>query len=109
MNFTEKLKEILSWIESHAKRLSRQGMVVRNPLENAQVYFLKADSVGTLEPTFSDVGLKQALPNPIMLDGQGRLSQQIFIKPDQIYRIEVKDEAGEMLFTQDHIRGDQLT
>lgn len=109
MNFTEKLKEILSWIESHSQRLSRKGMVLKNPLENAQVYFLKADSVGTLVPAFSDVGLQQALPNPIVLDGQGHLSHQVFIKPDQIYRIEVKDEIGEILFTQDHIRGDQLT
>lgn len=108
MNWTEKLKEILSWIASHSQRLSRKGLELPNHLAGARVYFFEADS-NTPASTYADEHCIHQNPHPIVLDTQGRVLPAVFLKPDQLYRIEVKDNVGELIFTQDHIRGDRMT
>jgi hypothetical protein len=106
MNFTEKLKEILAWVASHAQRLSRQGMTVKNPLAYAPVYFYEPNSTIPAN-TYEDSECTNPNVSPIVLTQQGMLPTSVFLKPDKRYRLQVHDETGELLFTQDDIRGDQ--
>lgn len=84
MNFTEKLKEVLSWIASHAQRLSRKGLELPNHLANARIHLLQYGKV----------------VHTIVLDREGRLSAAVTLDAGP-YRLEVRDSAGELLFTQD--------
>jgi hypothetical protein len=108
VNFTEKLKEILVWIASHTQRLSRKGLDLPNHLAYARVYFFETDSQ-TPVSTYADAAMSVQNNHPIVLDSEGKVRPSVFLKSDQRYRVEVKDNIGELLFTQDDIRGDQFT
>ena len=79
------LKEVLSWIASHSQRLRRKGLDLPNHLANASMYFLREGKVA----------------HTIVLDREGRLPAAVSLDQGKPYRLEVKDAAGELLFTQD--------
>lgn len=83
-------------------------MELPNHLANARIYFYEADS-SRLASTYSDIALTVANQNPLVLDAEGKARPAVFIKPDQLFRLEVKDERGELLFTADHVSSRDLT
>lgn len=97
MNWTDKLKEILSWVASHSQRLSRKGLDLPNHLVYARIYLAPSEA-------YSNEGLTVSHPMPIELDGQGKLQSNIFLKPETLYRLEVRDSEDEILFTEDNIK-----
>lgn len=105
VNWTEKLKEILSWIASHSQRLSRKGLELPNHLAGAQVYFCQDDS-DEPQTVYADEGLTIAHTHPIMLSARGQLDShlnQCWLKADSKYRVQVRDSDNILLFTEDHI------
>lgn len=102
MNWTDKLQEILTWIASHGNRLSRAGFKAPNHLSNATVHFFEADSTVPAS-TYADDQYTAVNPHPIVLDSDGKTPLQIFLKPAGSWRMQVHDNADEILFTQDHI------
>jgi hypothetical protein len=105
VNFTEHLQEILDWIASHGKRLSRPGFQAPEHLAGARVYFFDA---GTASPrsTYADEKLTIEQTHPIILGGRGTLVAplgQCWLKPHSKYRLQVHDSDDAVLFTEDHL------
>ena len=106
MNFTERLQAILDWIASHSARLSRSGVQAPNHLAGARVYFCQEDSADP-QACYVDEKLTVEQTHPIIMTARGQLAghlNQVWLKPDSKYRVEVHDSDGEVLFTEDHIQ-----
>jgi hypothetical protein len=113
MNFTERLQVILDWIASRGKQLSREGLKAPDHLAGARVYFYEAidpeePDKGNPEPcdTYADEKLTIKQTHPIFLGARGQLVaplNQVWLKPDSKYRVQVHDSDNVILFTEDHI------
>ncbi len=101
MNWTAKLNEVLAWIASHASRLRHKNYEPPNHLAGALVYMLGED--GKPAQTFMDE--EQAVLNsaPIVLNVEGQLSGLMVLPKQKVYRLEVRDRDGTILYTQDNI------
>lgn len=76
-------------------------------LSGALMYFYEA---GTSTPydTWSDEALTSANANPVVADGNGFFGE-IYLDPDQTYKVVVKTSSGSMIYSVDNINAVQLT
>lgn len=69
------------------------------PLAGGLVYFYQAGSVVTWQPVYSDSALSVQLPQPVQLDGAGRMSGYA---QNLAYNVVVKDSTGASIWSQDN-------
>lgn len=76
-------------------------------LSGALMYFYEA---GTSTPydTWSDEALTSANANPVVADGNGFFGE-IYLDPDQTYKVVVKTSSGSTIYSVDNINAVQLT
>lgn len=74
------------------------------PLAGGQLWTYVTHTT-TIAPTYSDVNLTTANPNPIVLNSAGRVpSGAIFLTPGQSYRYQLNDNLGNPLATYDDVQ-----
>ncbi len=69
------------------------------PLVGGLVYFYAAGGTSTWQKVYSDSGLTTALPQPVVLDGAGRL---MAYAQNLAYNVVVKTAVGATVWSQDN-------
>lgn len=69
------------------------------PLENGKIYTYEAGTT-TPKATYADVDKSQVLPNPIILDGNGKK----MIYADGLYKFLIKDKDDNLIDTRDNLQ-----
>ncbi|MBO0718177.1 MAG: hypothetical protein J2P55_12675 [Rhizobiales bacterium] len=72
-----------------------------NPLSGGQLFIIQAGTVSTPQNPYQDTALSIVMPNPITLDGAGRIPQ-FFLADGQI-KVRLQDKYGVIKFQQDNL------
>ena len=79
-----------------------------DPLAGGLLYFYDTGT-SDLQDTYTTSALSTANENPIELDADGRLPEDVFLDPDETYRIVLKNSGGTTIAEDDPVVGSDVT